>query len=271
MSLLEARLREARGRGTPYDFFESNCTTRIRDLLNGILLDALRKATAGNPSGSTRRQAVAGYTANAPLLHLVIHSLLGSSVDAPMDRWEALFLPEALADGLVDAGLVTSDRRLRPDGGGWTPPAPRGAGGPGWLLLGLLAGVVVAGAPVRVGAGLGAAASLAAGLVGLAILALQATSLNTLMAGNMNGWMLNPLWLLVALGAWGRSPLTAREVILAGALTATSALLLAGSLTGSLSTVAGPLGLLVVPLHAGVTVHLLRQLRRACPAHGSSG
>ncbi len=266
---LREALRAERGLGDPYRFFDANCTTRIRDLLDLALEGRLSAATVGVSSPWTRRERVAAYTAPDPLLHVTIHSLLGTGVDAPADRWQQLFLPETLADALDEAGVVVEDRTLRGSDRVWAPPSPRPVAGVGWLVAGLFLGGLVAFTASKVGTALGAVWSVFAGLAGVGVLALQATAVHPLMAGNLNGWLLNPLWLGVAVMAWGRRPNAPRSYELAVVITGGSTVLVLGALFGVVGGVSSALAAIVVPAHLGLAFRLGRRSRRG--AHHIDG
>jgi len=261
-----AELRQTRGLGEAYDFFDANCSTRVRDLVDEAAGGRLRATAGASNARWTLRERVAGYTAGRPLLHLTVHTLLGSSVDRAPDPWSDLFLPETLAAAVVEAGLVTTDHTLEGGSVAWQPPPPRPVGGIGWVVAGVTLGLLlVAPWPRGIGALLGGAWAVAAGLAGLAALALQATAVHALVAGNLDGWILNPAWLLVALGAWGSRAVPTRAFFLAAALTTMSASLAVGAALGALGGVTGAVTSLALPAHLAVTLRLGRAARTAAP------
>jgi hypothetical protein len=87
-------------RGYTYDHFNDNCATRLRDLLDRVSGGALRRAVDGQWSGSTLRDLVRqGFAGRLEVL-LLSELLLGSTLDRPLDRWHAMFLPRILDETL---------------------------------------------------------------------------------------------------------------------------------------------------------------------------
>jgi hypothetical protein len=80
-----------------YDYFESNCSTRVRDALDRALGGALRAHGEGRSRGYTWRLDALRLMAPQPLLMLGIDLGLGPYADQRIDYWQESFVPETLA------------------------------------------------------------------------------------------------------------------------------------------------------------------------------
>ncbi|HSP78801.1 MAG TPA: DUF4105 domain-containing protein, partial [Myxococcaceae bacterium] len=88
---------------------EDNCATRVRDVLDEALGGALRSELPG-PARFSQREHLRRYTRRSPLMDLLLLVWLDSDVDAPMTRWQEVFLPRELSRVLEEATV--------PDGAG---------------------------------------------------------------------------------------------------------------------------------------------------------
>jgi hypothetical protein len=143
-----------------YDYFADNCSTRVRDALDGVLGGRVRLAAVGQGAMSLRAHALRMAADDIPF-YVALLIVLGPSADRPIDEWAEAFLPEMLQRTLrgVDIGdaaapsrrLVRAERVLfQAD----RPPPRREAPSrlPAFLGIGLLAGgllVVLGRAGVR--------------------------------------------------------------------------------------------------------------------------
>jgi hypothetical protein len=75
-----------------YDYYQDNCATRIRDVLDRHLGGQLGAASQG-PAPLTYRDHTRRLTVDAPILFLALDLALGRLVDRPITEWEELFLP----------------------------------------------------------------------------------------------------------------------------------------------------------------------------------
>jgi hypothetical protein len=89
-----------------YDHFYDNCSTRIRDILNTASGGELARAGAAD-SGKTIRQQLRRFTYSSPAVDWLLNFAMKGNVDKPASRWESMFLPNALEDGI--ATLMISD------------------------------------------------------------------------------------------------------------------------------------------------------------------
>jgi hypothetical protein len=90
-----------------YDYFEANCSTRVRDALDRALGGALRAHGEGRSRGYTWRLDALRLMAPEPWLMLGIDLGLGPYADQRIDYWQESFVPETLAR--VAAGATRAD------------------------------------------------------------------------------------------------------------------------------------------------------------------
>lgn len=83
-----------------YDYFADNCSTRLRDALDGVLGGAIRRATEGVATPlSYRRESVRLTDRDAPV-QLGIDIALGRPADVPLTQWASFFIPMRLRDAV---------------------------------------------------------------------------------------------------------------------------------------------------------------------------
>jgi hypothetical protein len=95
--------------GAPWrqeDFFRSNCTTGLRDVLNEALDGVIRASTVGVPVSGTYRSLSMEMVREWPLMNFGLLLGLGRAVDQPLDAWEEMFMPELLLARLTELGWV---------------------------------------------------------------------------------------------------------------------------------------------------------------------
>lgn len=217
-----------------YDYFYDNCSTRVRDAIDGALGGRIRALTEERGSGATFRDYTRALTIEDPPLYAGLMLGLGPAVDHEVSLWEEMFLPLKLAE--------LARRLTVPDGmGGLAPlvvneyaiyladrptPAPTPSSR---TPLAALAGLVFGGLIVltarawhrsraaRVGFGVLAGGwSLLAGLLGLVLLGLWTLTAHTAAYRNENLFFVTPLLLPLAVllpllrgrsAAWNRATL----------------------------------------------------------------
>lgn len=97
-----------------YDYYNDNCSTRVRDALDWLLNGELQSQWHTAPQSRTWRGETARITADNLPVFVGIHLALGRRADAPLTAWQSAFLPEHLADALAttrvgNQRLVTAD------------------------------------------------------------------------------------------------------------------------------------------------------------------
>jgi hypothetical protein len=96
-----------------YDYFDDNCSTRVRDALDRVLGGALRRAARPKASLSFRDHALRLASDDLPL-YLGLDFGLGRYADRPQTEWDELFLPEKVAGLLRRVRVTDSSGRVVP-------------------------------------------------------------------------------------------------------------------------------------------------------------
>ena len=273
-----------------YDYFTSNCSTRVRDALDRALGGSLRPQIESRATPYTYRfDGVRLVSPTWPLGELM-DLALGPTADRPINLWQESFVPMVLMEALrgahtVDAGgrqvpLVAEDRRvIEADypGAPLQPPDLRMPLLLGGLALGtalLLLGRARQRAAARALFALTAVlVHLVCGICGLILLALWTLTQHWAGWHNENLLLLSPLCLLLlpacatafrprwTPGAWA---LRIQLVILAGCVAALGLRLIPGCYQGNLQWIG-----LILPIHLALSLVFLRT-RAAAPAAGSA-
>lgn len=222
---LELKALLTRAHGTfRYDFFLENCTTRLRDALDIVLDRALSGATAGVPAEATWRDHTDRYTGSSVFLHLLVNFVMGGAADQPIDRWDEMFTPSLLREGLREVTLVGASGESVPLVSGeesWAGDdeevrmaLPAHSLWHLYLPMGVFLGIAIAAMGEMAGSNRGAEALfrvlgggwlVIVGLAGTALASLWAFSGQWIAVGNENLFQANPLALLLAAAAWGGS------------------------------------------------------------------
>jgi uncharacterized protein DUF4105 len=266
-----------------YDYYDDNCSTRVRDAIDRVIGGAIRAETVSMPTGKSYRFHTQRLTANDPLIFTALLLALGQQVDQPITAWKEMFLPMALREyvrGVTVAfpdgsrqPLVAGERTLFESTGAQPPDAP-----PRWLRWYLLLGVVVGAVLAMVGAparhrgverlALGTLALLwgvVGGLGGVVLAGLWGLTDHVMAYRNENLFQLNPLILGLAilvpmgLAAPGRARRWARA--LSRWLVVLSVAGLALKLVPAFDQVNGPVIALALPIHLGMAIGLQRARR----------
>ena len=99
-----ARRLEADARGENaryrYDYYTSNCSTKVRDALDDTLGGLLKSQLSGRSQGNTYRSESVRLAAPAPWMAVGFHVGLSDYADKPLSRWEESFIPMRLRDAL---------------------------------------------------------------------------------------------------------------------------------------------------------------------------
>ncbi|MEO5825896.1 MAG: DUF4105 domain-containing protein [Gemmatimonadales bacterium] len=201
-----------------YDYFQDNCSTRVRDALDHVLGGALRTATVGQKAEGNFRFHTQRSLTNDVLMYTGIMLGQGPRTDRPIDQSEEMFLPAKLQervreltvtgpDGSV-VPLVASERSLLEFGVYHVEPAP-----PAWGWKFQLAGLVIAmlivtglmrGGAQSLGRVMATLWLIVSGIGGLVLLFLWLGTDHVFSASNRNILFMSPLALFVVPLLWGR-------------------------------------------------------------------
>lgn len=210
-----------------YDYFVSNCSTKVRDALDSVLGGRLADALRERPVPVSFRSEVLDLMAPEPALMLGMDLGLGAVVDPALDEWQDGFIPMRLMVSLrgvqiddAQAGprpLVRGERSLvrmpgtDPQLGAVQPQAPRAVApfalaGLAWATLIVLTARF---ARRALFAPLAGVQLLVAALLGTVLLLGWGATDHWGMARNANVLLLNPLYCLLlplVFSQFGRQP-----------------------------------------------------------------
>jgi hypothetical protein len=97
-----------------YDYFVSNCATRVRDALDSVLGGALKKQLVGKPANSTYRFEATRLISPDFALMLVMDLALGPTADKPIDLQQQSFVPMSLMQSLRGVHVADENGQLHP-------------------------------------------------------------------------------------------------------------------------------------------------------------
>lgn len=214
-----------------YDYFRSNCSTRVRDMLDQVLDGALRRQLEAQASGRDYRYEGVRHMASAPGLMLGVDALLGPQTDLPITLWQQSFLPLTLMRGVAQhrlsdgVALVEDEQWLLQGSSADVPERP-----PSLLLSMLFAGLIVA-ALLLLARGIAFSVlvlplTLISGMGGVILLLAWTLTDHWAIYANRNLLLFNPLSLLLLPAAMGRTSRYASGLAWFIALGAALALLL---------------------------------------------
>jgi len=201
---------QPRNASYPYDYYMDNCTTRVRDALDRALGGMLRAQLRARDGGQTYREQTVRLMSAQPAMMLALDLGLGPYADQPLNGWRESFLPAELqaalrsvqvpgADGhqhplVVDEQVLSPNRLQVPPQQAPDLRLPLALAGLAIALLLVLAsfywhpGYLIVGSLYL----------LAAGLVGVTLLALWLLTTHHSAWANANLLLFNPLaWLLL--------------------------------------------------------------------------
>lgn len=97
-----------------YDYFRDNCSTRLRDALDGALGGVLARRFVPIRTAWTYRSESVRLTAPDGLAQAGIDLALGPRADIPMTAWQAMFIPMRLRDYLRDVTVPAPEGGTMP-------------------------------------------------------------------------------------------------------------------------------------------------------------
>lgn len=263
-----------------YNYYLDNCSTRVRDAIDGVLGGQLKARFDTMPSGHTWRWETRRILGSNLPLYVLVNLALGQPVDTGMTAWQSMFLPLRLEEYLrtaqvVDASgqqvaLVRRDEQLNQSSRFPDPAAPRLTWVP-LALIGMLAGailtwlggVAVTSRRARRWFGvLGTAWSFVAGFLGVLLLFLWFLTDHWTSRQNENVLLLTPLSFalvaLIPLALRGRAGAGRAALKFASAVAGLAALALVIKVLPRFHQYNLELIALILPVHAGVLAGLRR-------------
>lgn len=193
-----------------YQYFDDNCSTRVRDALDRALDGGLRRQIEGRSHGSTARSEAVRLASPAWWMWLGFDLGLGPASDRPLPVWGESYVPMRLAAALREATntegrpLVREEQQLLPHR---LAPEPQDA--PvrwwAWTLAGVAVGLAAAWAGrrhPRVVAPLAMVFWTLAGVLGTLMLFLWFGTGHRYGWANANLLLLSPLCWVLLPGAW---------------------------------------------------------------------
>ena len=196
-----------------YDYYRDNCSTRVRDMLDRVLGGQLESQFSSDTTAATYRWHTRRLLRDLPQYYLGIQFVLGPTADDPITRWEEMFLPLSLMDGVREVQLpdgiggfrsLVSGERVLFDPGRPEPPSSPPFAFPLFLAIGILWGgallwLVGPGSCLGPGRRLGAALlaggwGLIAGVGGSLLLGAWAFTDHVFWFSNFNLFQVNPLF-----------------------------------------------------------------------------
>lgn len=85
-----------------YDYYEDNCATRVRDIIDEATGGEFKAWSEKIPTGESFRSSSNRSMQSQFLPAFAINYLEGPSVDRPLSRWELMYLPDELRKGVED-------------------------------------------------------------------------------------------------------------------------------------------------------------------------
>jgi hypothetical protein len=197
-----------------YDYLTSNCSTRIRDVLNSVIGGALQSALVVRPAPLTYRQQIDRLMSAQPWLMLGMDFGLGPSADRPLNEWQESFIPMVLAreirgvrltDGRGGVRpLVESEREIAPNRLTPPPALPPNLDFP-LAIAGVALAIAMLASRLRfpvLHASLMVAFLVLAGFLGALLVALWTLTTHFAAWNNANLLVFNPLAFVMVGAAW---------------------------------------------------------------------
>ncbi|MSR22697.1 MAG: DUF4105 domain-containing protein, partial [Gemmatimonadetes bacterium] len=163
-----------------YHYFRDNCSTRVRDALDGVLGGLLRETFESRTTPESYRWHTRRLVQETLWIDQGLSFLLGTRGDLPRSEWEAMFVPMELMRLLEEVDRPSGNSGTGGPGGagpllaprevlfqGSRPPAP--AGPPAFSALWLVLGVGLGGALAGLGRLAGRGRGWARWAVGLGV------------------------------------------------------------------------------------------------------
>jgi prolipoprotein diacylglyceryltransferase len=96
-----------------YDHYFDNCTTRVRDLLDGAIEGELSR-TSQRPARFTLRGHTRRHIQRSPYMDVVLNLWMSRRIDRPITRWDEMFLPAELERAIDAVSIGTPNGGTAP-------------------------------------------------------------------------------------------------------------------------------------------------------------
>ncbi len=199
-----------------YDYYNDNCSTRVRDAIDWALGGALKPLLDSAETRYTWRGETARITGDNLPIYAGIEIALGQHADQHLSKWQSAFLPERLANDFAGVTLPDGTKLIAQDSVLYpaNSRAPMLSEPPAWRWRALLAGLVLAFGVFFLERRVGARGAVTAfgtlwyvvgGVLGTALLlAATVTKHEPYMGSNLSLFQVQPLLLLTGLLWWAR-------------------------------------------------------------------
>jgi Domain of unknown function (DUF4105) len=193
-----------------YDYYTSNCATRVRDAIDDVMGGQIKSQLTGRSMGNTYRTESVRLAWPAKWMAMGFHLGLGPAADVPLSRWQEAFIPMRLRDSLREIKLADGRPLINAEVEIVThrlsmPPAEI----PAWKKQAFFIGLVIALGILwlakrqpRLTATFASLFWLLAGLLGCLMVFIWFGSAHWAGYRNANLLLLSPLCLLLLPGAW---------------------------------------------------------------------
>jgi hypothetical protein len=292
LELLEADWALEQGRYR-YDYYEDNCSTRVRDAIDAVIGGVIRATLAPVPSGTSWRWHTRRSLENNVFQYFAVDASLGPDADRGVSRYEETFLPLKLREYLREvtvpgpdgeaAPLVRGERTVAESDAFAVPERPANRV-PGHLAAGVLVGALLAwlgwkgtgAAWARRGfVTLAALWALGAGLGGAVLAFFWGLSEHVIAHRNANVFQFNllalVLFVLLALAVRGGAGRIRRAWIAALGLAGLGVAGLVWSELGGTDQATGVVVAFALPVHLGVAAGLSRLAAAPVPSAAPPG
>lgn len=97
-----------------YDYYWDNCSTRVRDALDLVLVGKLKEKLSAQQSPYTFRSETNRLMSSDVILYTALGYILGQPIDRPISVWDELFIPMRLRERLNQFTILDESGREIP-------------------------------------------------------------------------------------------------------------------------------------------------------------
>jgi hypothetical protein len=85
-----------------YNYYTNNCSTKVRDAIDGVIDHQIQLQTSGRETSTTFRWHTRRLTADDIPLYAALDYVMGHPIDRPISKWEEMFLPVKMSQTIRD-------------------------------------------------------------------------------------------------------------------------------------------------------------------------